>query len=75
MADLFYCTLESQGRRWLEGRKNIFEELDSALSSSQQEMIWMDCDSLGEFEQGLPVMEMLRFSFPHHKTIVTFFSS
>ena len=37
--------------------------------------IWMHCASLGEFEQGRPVLEALRERFPDAVIIVTFFSS
>ena len=34
----------------------------------------MHCSSLGEYEQGVPVMESLRTTYPDHKIIVSFFS-
>ena len=37
-------------------------------------MLWMHAASLGEYEQGLPVLEKLKEQFPEHKTLVTFFS-
>ena len=37
--------------------------------------IWVHCASLGEFEQGRPLIERIKREFPHHSIIVTFFSS
>lgn len=38
------------------------------------EKIWMHCPSLGEFEQGRPVIEALRKEYPHYPIVITFFS-
>ena len=37
-------------------------------------MIWMHCASLGEFEQGRPVLESIRKQYPNYKILLTFFS-
>lgn len=37
-------------------------------------MVWFHCASLGEFEQGRPVIEAFRKQFPAHKILLTFFS-
>lgn len=53
---------------WLQGRK-IFPELEPYKPT-----VWMHCASLGEFEQGRPVIENIRKSFPAYRIIITFFS-
>ena len=58
---------------FVDGRKTIFQTLESKISSSDK-TIWFHAASLGEFEQGLPVMEKIKVQFPNHKIIVTFFS-
>jgi 3-deoxy-D-manno-octulosonic-acid transferase len=63
-----------KARLWLNGRKNIFEELSSKLSSNNANLIWVHCSSLGEFEQGRPVIESLKSQYPGFKLLVTFFS-
>ena len=115
-----------KARLWLKGRKNIWEELQSAIGDRQsvspqsgskgslentesgtrktavkipkrgtptQEMAgqeeapsnspftidhsplaWMHCSSLGEFEQGRPVLEAIRQQYPDTKILLTFFS-
>ncbi|PZR26604.1 MAG: 3-deoxy-D-manno-octulosonic acid transferase [Citrobacter freundii] len=58
---------------FLSGRKELFRRLESALKGNSK-IIWMHCASLGEFEQGRPVLEQLRKDHPDHKLLVTFFS-
>ncbi len=66
-----------KARKWVNGRKNFFEALARAaknLPNDNATTIWMHCASLGEFEQGRPVLEKLRAHYPQSKVIVTFFS-
>ena len=58
---------------FVDGRKIVFETLKSKISASDK-TIWFHAASLGEFEQGLPVMEKIKKEFPNHKIVVTFFS-
>ena len=58
---------------FVEGRKTVFQSLESKISTSDK-TIWFHAASLGEFEQGLPVMEKIKKEFPNHKIVVTFFS-
>jgi 3-deoxy-D-manno-octulosonic-acid transferase len=37
-------------------------------------LAWMHCSSLGEFEQGRPVLEAIRQQYPNTKILLTFFS-
>jgi 3-deoxy-D-manno-octulosonic-acid transferase len=62
-----------KARKWIAGRRNIFRRLESSLAGSSS-VIWMHCASLGEFEQGRPVLEKLRSEYPRHKILLTFFS-
>lgn len=59
---------------WVNGRKNIFLQLQSAPGISTHPVIWFHCSSLGEFEQSRPVMETLRLQYPGYKILLTFFS-
>jgi 3-deoxy-D-manno-octulosonic-acid transferase len=67
-----------KAKQWVKGRKNIFENLSIAIAKINPEdnaqFIWMHCASLGEFEQGRPVLENLKKSFPEKKILLTFFS-
>lgn len=58
---------------FVEGRKTVFQTLESNINPEDR-TIWFHAASLGEFEQGLPVMEKIKVQFPNHKIIVTFFS-
>ena len=58
---------------FVDGRKTVFQNLESRISSTDK-TIWFHAASLGEFEQGLPVMEKIKKEFPNHKIVVTFFS-
>jgi 3-deoxy-D-manno-octulosonic-acid transferase len=62
-----------KAKKWLQGRKNIFERLEAAIPEKTR-LIWMHCASLGEFEQGRPVIEQLRKKYPAYKILLTFFS-
>ncbi|MGQ0738882.1 MAG: 3-deoxy-D-manno-octulosonic acid transferase [Bacteroidota bacterium] len=62
-----------KAKKWLHGRKRIFEKLQAALPAGEK-IVWMHCASLGEFEQGRPVIEKLKSQIPNSKTLLTFFS-
>lgn len=49
------------------------EGLQKAFNPEDR-VIWFHCSSLGEFEQGRPVLEAFRLRFPEHKILLTFFS-
>lgn len=42
--------------------------------TTKDKVIWMHCSSLGEFEQGRPLLERLRNTYPSYKILLTFFS-
>ena len=62
-----------KAKQWLSGRKNIFEELKKSISS-EDEIYWFHCASLGEFEQGKPIIDTIKNEYPNIKILVTFFS-
>jgi 3-deoxy-D-manno-octulosonic-acid transferase len=63
-----------KARLFLKGRASFFKKFADALHPNTQPVIWMHCASLGEFEQGRPVLETLKNEYPEHKLLVTFFS-
>ena len=64
-----------KAKLWVEGRKNWEENLTSKVTSLQLEnAVWFHCASLGEFEQGRPVIEKLKKEYPQQKVVLTFFS-
>jgi 3-deoxy-D-manno-octulosonic-acid transferase len=58
---------------FIEGRKNVFSVLEEKIKADDK-TIWFHSASLGEYEQGLPVIEKIKEKYPSHKIIVTFFS-
>lgn len=58
---------------FVDGRKTVFQTLADKIQSSDK-TIWFHAASLGEYEQGLPVIEAIKQQFPNHKIVVTFFS-
>lgn len=58
---------------FVNGRKEVFPILQSKLNPNDKS-IWFHAASLGEYEQGLPVIEKIKVQFPNHKIVVTFFS-
>ena len=62
-----------KARLWARGRRKIFKRLEEAIDPGA-EIIWFHAASLGEFEQGRPVIEGFRERYPHYKILLTFFS-
>lgn len=62
-----------KAKQWIKGRKGIFRKLEKALKN-EQNIVWFHCASLGEFEQGKPIIEGYKIKHPTHKILLTFFS-
>ena len=64
-----------KAKLWIKGRKGIFKKLRNTVSEfSNEKIVWMHAASLGEFEQGRPVLQKLKETNSNIKIIVTFFS-
>ncbi|MDQ6904000.1 MAG: 3-deoxy-D-manno-octulosonic acid transferase, partial [Bacteroidota bacterium] len=63
-----------KARLWLKGRKNYFEDLKRDFDPNNENTIWMHCASLGEFEQGRPILIKIKSDYPEANIIITFFS-
>jgi 3-deoxy-D-manno-octulosonic-acid transferase len=65
-----------KAKLWLEGRRGLFEQIGLALKGDwgAAPVVWMHCSSLGEFEQGRPVLEALRRETPNCRIVLSFFS-
>jgi 3-deoxy-D-manno-octulosonic-acid transferase len=61
-----------KAKAWLEGRKTVFEDLDKIEFGDNT--YWFHCASLGELEQGKPVIEALKKENPSIEILITFFS-
>ncbi|WP_162052052.1 3-deoxy-D-manno-octulosonic acid transferase [Pontibacter pamirensis] len=63
-----------KAKQMQQGREQQFERLEQALQGNKSPVVWFHCASLGEFEQGRPVIEAFREAFPEYKILLTFFS-
>lgn len=78
----FYCAMirlaalfNYKAKLWVRGRRGIFEKIETELAAKIQvgdKVLWFHCASLGEFEQGRPVLEKLKSR--GYKIVLTFFS-
>ncbi|WKD85628.1 3-deoxy-D-manno-octulosonic acid transferase [Polaribacter huanghezhanensis] len=59
-------------RLFVDGRKESFDKL--SILKNTEKVIWIHAASLGEFEQGRPIIEKVKEQFPSHKIVLTFFS-
>ena len=62
-----------KARRWVRGRRGWRKKLKS-FSKGEERVVWLHCASLGEFEQGRPLIEKIRSEQEGWKVVVTFFS-
>lgn len=62
-----------KARQWRTGRQGWLPKLRKALPP-EGAAVWMHCASLGEFEQGRPVLEALKKQYPRDRILLTFFS-
>ena len=59
-------------KAFVAGRKALWTQLKGIPQNKK--VVWMHCASLGEYEQGLPVLSALKNNHPEHFYLVTFFS-
>lgn len=62
-----------KAKQWVVGRKNLFAKLEKAVQDANN-IVWFHSASLGEFEQGRPVIESFKQKYPDGKILLTFFS-
>jgi 3-deoxy-D-manno-octulosonic-acid transferase len=65
-----FSFFNNKANSWINGRKNWRKQIENL----PQNVIWFHCASLGEFDQGLPVMKEMKLIYPNHFLLVTFFS-
>ena len=58
---------------FVKGRRESLPKIKQSIAK-EDKVIWIHAASLGEYEQGLPVLEKLKLLYPHYKTLLTFFS-
>lgn len=65
-----------KAKAWVDGRKNWQKALLNWKNQQPEgsQILWMHCASLGEFEQGRPVLEEIRDQYPGYKIVLSFYS-
>ncbi len=69
-----HALFNEKSKQAVQGRKNLFPSLQNRLKNSEQPLVWFHCASLGEFEQGRPLIESFKKQFPDYFILLTFFS-
>lgn len=62
-----------KAQQWVQGRKDIFKKIEKAVDGDTN-LVWFHSASLGEFEQGRPVIDGFKEKYPDYKIVLTFFS-
>ncbi|MEO8761129.1 MAG: glycosyltransferase N-terminal domain-containing protein [Bacteroidia bacterium] len=79
---IYWCAVHiaslfnEKAKLWVAGRKNSFPTIKKTLIEKDisGNIIWFHCASLGEFEQGRPVIESIKKTNSQQKIVLTFFS-
>lgn len=69
----FIARFNGKLKLFVAGRTDVFEQL-AAKIAPQDQVFWFHVASLGEYEQGLPLMEVMKTAFPDYKIVLSFFS-
>jgi len=64
----------AKAHQWLIGQNEVWDQINQLAPTIKQPIVWIHCASYGEFEQGLPIIENLKSSYPNHQIWLSFFS-
>lgn len=64
----------SKAKKWNYGQKHVWEGLESAFENNRKPVAWFHTASMGEFEQGKPIIDAFSNEYPEYFILVTFFS-
>jgi len=73
LAVLMAAKFNLKAKLWINGRKNVFTNLKNKFNKNDT-VYWFHCASLGEFEQGKPLIDRLKATRKNCKIVITFFS-
>lgn len=59
---------------FVRGRQNLLQTIRASFDGNSYPVLWVHCASLGEFEQGRPLIEKIKQEYPSYKILLTFFS-
>lgn len=69
----FFSLFSGQARRWITGRRDLWNVMEQHAADNRP-LVWFHCASLGEFEQGKPLIDLFKHQFPAYRILLTFFS-
>lgn len=62
-----------KARQWSEGRRGMIERMSVDMADAEN-VVWIHVSSLGDFEQGRPLVDYVKANYPDYKILLTFFS-
>ncbi len=77
---LLAAPFNAKAKKWIDGRKKSFADLEDFAAKNigeggvKKKNIWVHCASVGEFEQGVPLIQKLEKQFPEYAILISFFS-
>ncbi len=69
----FASLFNRKAKQWCDGRRGMVERMREAIGD-EQNIVWIHVASLGDFEQGRPVVDYVKANYPDYKILLTFFS-
>ena len=64
----------SKVRAFVRGRRRSFKHLEARLTGHTAKLLWVHASSVGEYEQGRPILELFKAQHPEYKILVSFYS-
>lgn len=68
------ASFHTKARLLNQGQQGALAAVEKRFARERSPRLWFHCASLGEFEQGRPLMEALKEEYPHYRIVLTFFS-
>lgn len=68
------ASFHAKARLLVKGQQNLLPSIEKHFAQVKAPRVWFHCASLGEFEQGRPLMEAIKKEYPHYRIVLTFFS-
>lgn len=69
----FASLFNTKAKQWYDGRKGMIERMQKDMADAGQ-VVWIHVASLGDFEQGRPLVDYIKTHYPDYKILLTFFS-
>lgn len=69
----FASLFNRKAKQWYDGRKDMVQRMRNDIGDSEN-IAWIHVASLGDFEQGRPLVDYIKANYPDYKILLTFFS-